>query len=100
MSNIEKSLAKSLGQIFDSVIDHNTNISNTICYLVTVIPNFQKKIDFKDMKSPAKIRDVHKIEKNNSIGIIAFGYEHIVKYPMYVSKKCCEEKHVDLLLIE
>ena len=22
------------------------------------------------------------------------------KHPIYVSKKCCEEKHVDLLLIE
>ena len=42
-----------------------------------------------------------KIEKKkNSIGISVFGHENKVKYPIYISKKCCEEKHVDLLLIE
>ena len=34
-----------------------------------------------------------------SIGISVFGYENKEKYPIYVSKKCCKEKHVDLLLI-
>ena len=28
-----------------------------------------------------------------------FVYENNVKYPIYVSKKCFEEKHVDLLLV-
>ena len=28
-----------------------------------------------------------------------FRYENKVKYPIYVSKKCCEDKDVDLLLI-
>ena len=28
-----------------------------------------------------------------------FAKEHKVKYPIYVPKKCCEDKHVDLLLI-
>ena len=51
------------------------------------------------MKFPVKIRDIHKIEKRNSIGISAFGYENKEKYPIYVSRKCCEKKHVDLLLI-
>ena len=36
-----------------------------------------------------------KLKKKNSFGISIFG----VKYPVYVSKKCCEDKHVDLLLI-
>ena len=27
------------------------------------------------------------------------GYENKEKHPIYVSKKCCEDKHVDLLLI-
>ena len=51
------------------------------------------------MKFPVKIRDIHKIEKKNSIGITVFGYENKEKYPIYVLKKCCEEKHVDALLI-
>ena len=57
---------------------------------------FAKKLD---IKFPVKVRDIHKIEKNNSIGIGVFGYENEEKHPIYVSKKCCEEKQVDLLLI-
>ena len=47
---------------------------------------------------PIKIRDIHKIEKKNSIGISVFGYENKEKYTIYVSKQCYDEKHVDLLL--
>ena len=61
--------------------------------------DFAKRLDFKDIKFPVKIRDIHKIEKKNSIGISVFGYENKEKYPIYVSKKCSEEKHIDLLLI-
>ena len=60
---------------------------------------FAKRLDFKDKTFPVKTRDIHKIEKKNSIGISVFGYENKVKYPIYESKKCCEKKHVDLLLI-
>ena len=60
---------------------------------------FAKKLDFKGIKFPVKIRSIHKIEKKNSIDISDFGYENKEKHPIYVSKKCCEEKHVDLLLI-
>ena len=35
----------------------------------------------------------------NSIGICISGYENNEKHPICVSKKCCKEKHVDLLLI-
>ena len=56
--------------------------------------------DYKDVKFPFKIRDIHKIEKKkNSISISVFGYKSKPKHPIYVSKKFCEEKHVDLLLI-
>ena len=61
--------------------------------------DFANRLDFKDMKFPIKIRDNQKIQKENSIGISVFGYENKEKHPIYVSKKCCEEKHVDLLLI-
>ena len=50
-------------------------------------------------KFPVKIRDIHKIEKKNSISISVFGYENKEKHPIYVSKKCCEGKHAGLLLI-
>ena len=37
--------------------------------------DFLKKIDLEDIKFPIKIRDIHKIEWNNSIGISVSGYE-------------------------
>ena len=65
---------------------------------------FAKKLDFKDTKFPANVRDIHNIEKKNSIGISVFGYEnkekHPKKHPIYVSKKFCWGKHVDLLLMD
>ena len=51
------------------------------------------------MKFPVRIRSIHKNEKKNCIGISVFGYENKEKHPIYVSKKCFGEKHVDLLLI-
>ena len=57
---------------------------------------FAKKLDFKDIKFPVKVRDIHKIENQNSIGIII----RKTKHPIYVFKKCCKEKDVDLLLIK
>ena len=60
--------------------------------------DFGKRLDFKDIKFPVKIRDIHKTEKNNSISISAFGYENPEKYPIHIQKKCCKE-NFDLLLI-
>ena len=57
--------------------------------------DFAKRLNFKNIKFPVKIRDIHKIEKKDSISISVFGYEN----PIDVSKQCFEEKHVDLLLI-
>ena len=59
--------------------------------------DFAKRLDFSNIKFPVKIRDIYKLEKKNSIGI--FVYENKEKYSIYVSKKCCEKNHVDLLLI-
>ena len=61
---------------------------------------YRDKLDFKDIKFPVKVRNIPKIERRNSIDINVFGYEDKEKYPVYVSKKCCEDKHVDLLLID
>ena len=35
-------------------------------------------------KFTVKVRDIHKIEKKNSISISVFGYENNKKYPIYV----------------
>ena len=39
------------------------------------------------------------MKKNYSIRISVFDCENKEKHPIYVPKKCCEEKHIDLLLI-
>ena len=59
----------------------------------------QKKLNFKDIKFPVKVREIHKIEKKNSIVISVFGNGNKETYPICVSKKSCEEKRVELLLI-
>ena len=56
------------------------------------------KSDFKDIKFPVKVRDIRKVEKKNSIGISVFGHENKKKYPIYLTRKCCEDKNVDLML--
>ena len=52
------------------------------------------------MKFRVKARNIHKIEKKKIISISVFGYENNEKHPIYISTKCCEEKHADLLLIK
>ena len=61
----------------------------------------QKESQELDIKVPVKTRDIQNIEKkNNFIGFSVSGYENNKEHPIYVSKKCDEEKkHSDLLLI-
>ena len=61
--------------------------------------DFTRRPDFKDITFPVKSRDIHKIEIKNYTGISVFGYENNVKYAINISKKYCEDNHVDLLLI-
>ena len=82
------------------VFSHILNSCKSSPSKITKADNdFAKKLDFKDIKSPVKIRNIHKIEKKTSIGFSAFGYKNKEKHRIYMSKKCCEEKHVDSLLI-
>ena len=61
--------------------------------------SLQNIFDFTGIQFPVKIRDIPKIKKMNCIVIIVSGYEYKGKYPVYLLKNWCEEKHVDLLLI-
>ena len=60
--------------------------------------DFAKKHDFEDIKSQSKLETFTKLQKMFFINISIFRYENKEKYPIYVSKKCFEETHVDLLL--
>ena len=55
--------------------------------ITKVAKAFDKMLDFKDIKFPIKVRNIHKIEKQNSISISVFGYENKEKHPIHVSKK-------------
>ena len=60
--------------------------------ITEVDEDFAKMLDFKDIKFPFKVRDIHKIEKEkNSIGISVFGYEIrtniLLRYQKNVVKK-------------
>ena len=57
------------------------------------------KVDSKEITFPVKIRDIRKIEKENSIGFTVFGYGKKEKYPIYISNKMLWKKRVDLLMI-
>ena len=61
--------------------------------LTNILP---KKLIFKDIKFPVNIRDIYEIEKKNFTNISVFGYLNKKKHPIYVLKKRCEDKHVDL----
>ena len=56
--------------------------------------DFSKILYFKDMHFPVTIRDIHKTEKNNSIGISVFGCKYKEKYPIYVSEKNVAKKNI------
>ena len=53
------------------------------------------ELDFENIKFSVKIKDIHKIKKNNCVNISVFGYENRKKQT-HVSKKCYEDKLVDL----
>ena len=54
--------------------------------------DFAKKLDFKGIKFPVKVRDIHKVEKNNSVGISVFGYENKEKKSNLCTKKLLQRK--------
>ena len=62
--------------------------------IIKVYNDFAKRLDFKGITFPVKIRDIHKIEKKkkkkSSICNSVFGYENKGNYPIYVSKQYCE----------
>ena len=80
------------------------NINDNECCkwcLVSTIgdKDLAKKLDFKGIKFPVKVRDIHKIEKKNSVGISVLVMKIGKISNICIKKKYCEEKHIDSLLI-
>ena len=52
-----------------------------------VYKDFAKKLDFKNVKFPVKIRDIHKIDKKSILSSLVFLAMKIKKNLIYVSQK-------------
>ena len=59
---------------------------------------FVQKLDYSGITFPMQIKDVGKIEKQNSINISIFGYEDGKIYPIRVSREKYDD-HMELLYI-
>ena len=57
-----------------------------------------EKLNYEGIEFPVTIKQINRIEKQNSININVFGYEDKQTYPIYVSKEKYED-HMELLLI-
>ena len=78
-----------------SLVRYLNSANHHLAIITKADKDFAKRRDFKDIKLPVKIRNIHKSEKKKiSISICAFGYENKETRPIYLSKQCCEEKHV------
>ena len=60
---------------------------------------FANKLDFKDIKFPEKIIDIHKIKKRILSILVSLVMKIKKNIQSMYHKKGCEEKHVDLLLL-
>ena len=60
--------------------------------------NFAKELNFKYIKLPVKLRDIHKIDKKDCIDSNVFSYEKKRKHPIQVSRNTFK-RYVDLSLI-
>ena len=55
------------------------------------------RLDYSRIEFPVTVKQVSKIENQNSININVFGYEKMQQYPIYISKEKNDE--MNLLLI-
>ena len=59
---------------------------------------FIEKLNYSGIEFPITMKQINKIEKNNSIRINVFGYEEKQPYPIYISDEKYEN-NMELLLI-
>ena len=62
--------------------------------------DFAKKLNFKDIKLPVKVRDIHKIEKQEFYHHYCFWLKKQRKISNVCFKIYCRRKNVYLLLIK
>ena len=58
-----------------------------------------KNLDYSGITFPVQIKDIKKVEKQNSINTNIFGYDHGRIYPIRISE-CNHKDHMELLYIK
>ena len=62
--------------------------------------DFAVRLDFKDIKLPVKIKDIQKIGKKRiTLALVFLAVKLKESIQSMHQKKCCNKKHVELLLI-
>ena len=56
-------------------------------------------LNYNNIKFPVSIKQIPKIEEQNSISINVFGYEDKLRFPLYISKRTEFKSTLDLFLI-
>ena len=74
------------------------NIDDNECFKLCLV-RYLNPVDRNTQNFQSKLETFTKLKKK-SIGISVFRYENKEKHPIFISKKCCEQKHDDLLLIK
>ena len=62
----------------ESIVNYLSPTDRNLARITKADKEFAKKLDFKDIKFPIKITDIHKIERKNSIATSVFDYENKV----------------------
>ena len=69
-----------------SIVRYLNPTDHNLRWIIKEDKDFPRYLDFKGVKFPTRIRDIHWIEKKNYSGISVYRYENKEKHPIYVSK--------------
>ena len=83
-------------------MEYSQYLNSADCKLARITKadkDFDEKLDFKGVQFPVKIRDIQKTEKEILSALVFLAMKKKKNIQFMYQKQCCEEKHVDLLLL-
>ena len=83
-------------------MEYSQYLNSADCKLARITKadkDFDEKLDFKGVQFPVKIRDIQKTEKEILSALVFLAMKIKKNIQFMYQKQCCEEKHVDLLLL-
>ena len=64
------------------LVRHSHPVDNNLAKIRKTDKKIGKKPDFKDIKFPVKVRDIHERDIKKYIGINVYGFENKQKFPI------------------